>query len=174
MTINGPEKRYSIPNQLSKTASDIYIINAFLFKIIICKNKVMMNNTIAEATKFNKQLKAFLKDIIMVFPEDREIKIISSSLNIAMMDDPEYMIIRSFYNALSPFHALIETRNDTFFTQNPSKFDNKFTNSNQYQLFNKLNIYWETLNEHNRKIVWDYFQLLYSMSDKFIHSLATP
>ena len=122
----------------------------------------------ANAMKFHKQLKAFLKDLIAVFPNDRDIKVISSSLNIAMLDDEDNVIIKGFYETLEPFEKLIETRDNSLFTRNVSEITSKLAiDSTQYQLFDKLHIYWESLSEHNRNTVWDYFQVLYRMASEF-------
>jgi hypothetical protein len=121
----------------------------------------------ANAKKFHKHLKEFLKALIGVFPEDRDIKVISSSLNIAMMDDPDNLIITNFHDAMSPHEKLIHTRDPQFFYQDPSSIKNtlKQNQSNtQYMLFDKLHSYWETLTEENRVVVWDYFQLLFRIS----------
>jgi hypothetical protein len=131
----------------------------------------MLQNPIE--SKFYKQLKAFMKDLILVFPDDRDIKVISSSLNIAMMDDPDNRIILGFYDALSPYQDLIERRDDAFFYQDSQSVVNKWPKqTNQYQLFNKLNIYWETLHEQNRKIVWDYFQVIFGLAHEFVTSTS--
>lgn len=115
-------------------------------------------------TKFHKHLKSFMKDLILVFPEDRDIRVISSSLSIAMMDDPDNAIICGFYDKTKPNENLILSRDDAFFYNKPVE-DN--TVHGQFQLFNKLNIYWETLNNDNKNKVWEYFQLLYCLAKSF-------
>ena len=125
-----------------------------------------MSNKIVVANKFYKHLKEFMKDLIMVFPDDREIKMISSSINIATVDDEEYELIHAFNNALTPLDSLIVNRNDDLFNQDPSIYWEN--GSNQYQLFSKLNIYWESMNDINKKIIWDYIQLIYSLSKQFV------
>jgi hypothetical protein len=124
-----------------------------------------------EVTKFYKQLKSFLKNLILVFPEDREMKVISSAINIAMMDDPEKRIIHTFYDALEPHEVLIFGKNDELFYQDPENIVKRITNNNhQYKLFSKLNVCWETLNEENRKIVWEYIDILYRISKGIVES----
>ena len=78
------------------------------------------------------------------------------------INDPKNDIIRGFYESLLPNAALIEVRDDKFFYQPTTNIWAK--NSSQFQLFNKLNIYWEVLNADNRKVVWDYLQLLFGAS----------
>jgi len=109
---------------------------------------------------FFKELKSFLKNLIKVFPNDRDIKVISSSVNIAMMDDSDYIIITKFYNYLLPYENLIDNRDSRFF------YENKIYDEN-FQFFSKLNLYWENLNNDNRKIVWDYLQVLFLLSKSF-------
>ena len=124
-----------------------------------------MANKLTQASRFYKHIKEFMKDLIKVFPEDRDIKVISSSINIASMDDEEYALLYGFRDALKPLNNYIANRNDDLFKQDPSLY--WADGSNQYQLFSKLNTYWESLNEINQKIVWDYIQLLYSISVQF-------
>ena len=109
--------------------------------------------------EFYKQLKSFLKEIIQVFPEDREIKVITSTINIAIVDDNE-KIIDDFYNTFLPYKDLIDTRDSRFFYIDHSK------NFKNHQLFSKLNYYWENLSENSQKVVWDYIQVLYHFSHK--------
>ncbi len=120
-------------------------------------------------TNFLKNLKAFLKDLILVFPEDRDVKVISSSLNIAMVDDPKHEIIKGFYASLVSSEQLILSRKDEFFYQDAYIFTAGGTINAKYQhqLFSKLNFYWENMNNQNRLIVWDYMQLLYKLAAAF-------
>lgn len=105
---------------------------------------------------FKEELKAFLKNLIKVFPDDRDIKVLSSSLNIAMMDEEE-KTIEKFYTILKPYDELIQSRNPEFFTQ-AKTIDSEIT------LFKKLDYYWEGLDDDNRKVVWDYIQVLYMLA----------
>ena len=107
---------------------------------------------------FHQELKAFFKNLIKVFPEDRELKFLSSSLNVALMDDPENKVIAGFYRTMSPFEGYIDTRNPLFFYE---------YSSTEVPLLNKLSYYWESLNEENRKVVWDYLQVLFLLSKRF-------
>jgi hypothetical protein len=124
----------------------------------------------ADANAFYKELKAFLKALIHVFPEDRDMKLASSSLNIAMMDDPDTVIINTFHTMVWPHRQLIVKREDTFFTQDPNNFFVDVPNANKYQvmLFTKLNTYWSQLSVTNQEIVWDYVEVLYGLATKCV------
>lgn len=111
---------------------------------------------------FAKELKAFLKELIVVFPDDRDIKMISSTLNIAMMDipeDPSKDVVHRLYSALAPYDDLIQLRDPQFFVR-----------AQQYDadvpLFSKLSYYWDNLADDNRRCVWDYIHVLYHLAKK--------
>jgi hypothetical protein len=120
----------------------------------------------SDSTPFYKELKAFLKALITVFPQDREIKMISSSLNIAMMDDPDAQIIKTYYKLVHPYANLIDGRDPLFFTQDPQNFfqNSKDVNPHQYNIFAKLNMYWSELTAENQGIVWEYVDVLYTLA----------
>ena len=61
--------------------------------------------------QFYKNLKQFLKDLIIVFPEDDEpLQILSTTMNLAIIDDENHKIIKKFYNSLLPLEDKIYTR----------------------------------------------------------------
>jgi hypothetical protein len=107
---------------------------------------------------FNKELKAFLKDLIKVFPDDRDIKMISSTLNIALMDN-DVDVMRKLYDALVPHEALISAKDPEFFVKAQ-------TYDTDVPLFSKLNFYWQNLADDNRKCVWDYIHVLFHLAKK--------
>lgn len=110
-----------------------------------------------EMNTFQQELKAFFKNLLKVFPEDKSLKFLSSSLNIALMDDPDNKVMYGFYVALSPFESYIDTRDERFFYEYAST---------EQPLLNKLSEYWETLDMDNRKVVWDYLQVLFLLSKR--------
>jgi len=109
---------------------------------------------------FHKELKAFMKDLIKVFPEDREIKMLSSSLNIAMMDDPEDSVITKFYHSFAPCEGYIDIKDE-------SMFYNKVIQSD-LELLSQLGNYWGRLNSENKETVWNYVKVLYYLSKSFL------
>lgn len=109
---------------------------------------------------FHKEFKSFIKDLIKVFPNDREIKLVSSSLNIAMMDDPDDLVIKDFYKALQPCEEYIYTKNNLLFNSQIIKSD--------VELFSKIGDYWAKLDSFNREIVWKYVTVLYNLSKKLM------
>jgi hypothetical protein len=108
---------------------------------------------------FYKELRAFMKDLIKVFPDDREIKLISSSLNIAIMDDPDDKVITAFYDAINPCKNYIHSKNEELFYNKIIKSD--------IALFSQLGEYWSKLDASNKDIVWAYLKVLHSLCEIF-------
>lgn len=110
--------------------------------------------------KFHKEIRAFLKDLIKVFPEDRNVKIASSTLTISLMDDPDDKVINDFYNALSPCEDMISSKDERLFYNNNINSD--------VLIFSELEKYWNQLDNDNKAIVWNYITVLYLLSKKFL------
>jgi hypothetical protein len=109
---------------------------------------------------FQKELKLFLKDLIRMFPEDRDMKVFSSTLNVALADDDE-SIRDEFAKILKPLEPLIKEHDDAFFVE-AEKIDI------DVPIFEKIHTYWETLKDEDKTIVWDYITRLYGLSTSFV------
>ncbi len=117
-----------------------------------------------ERKLFYVNLKSFLKELIVVFPEsDEQLQIIATSINLAIVDDDELEIVRAFYQTLSPVSYLIETRNVALFDKVKWK-----QSSHEYELFQKMKNQWDFFSENNKKVIWDYITLLYGLSTKLV------
>ena len=117
--------------------------------------------------EFYKNLKLFLKDLIFIFPEDDEnLQIISTTINLAIIDDDENKIIKKFYTSLQALETHIYNRDIVVFS-------NLITNhwpetSYEYRLFFKIQENWDTFSEHNKNILWEYINVLYILSKNVI------
>jgi hypothetical protein len=122
-----------------------------------------------ERKEFYKQLKSFLKELVVVFPEDDDdLQIVTTSINLAIIDDDSNQIVVKFYNALLPVQQLISDRNKNIF----EKINWDFS-SYEHKLFTKLKTQWETFTDNNKKVIWDYIQILYLLSEQFILTFRT-
>jgi hypothetical protein len=110
--------------------------------------------------KFHKEIRAFLKDLVKVFPDDRQVKMASSTLTISLMDDPDDVVINDFYNALSPCEHYITSKDERLFTDNCIKSD--------VMIFNELEKYWNALDTDNKEVVWAYIICLFALSKKYL------
>lgn len=114
----------------------------------------------AERKEFYKHLKAFLRELVVVFPEDDDdLKTITMSINLAIIDDDSDEIIKRFYNSLQPLEREIKNRDTGLF--------NKIVwgqHTYEYRLFTKLKNNWNNFSENNKGVVWDYLNVLYTIS----------
>jgi hypothetical protein len=119
--------------------------------------------------QFYKNLKQFLKELIIVFPEDDEkLQILSTTINLAIIDDDDHKIIKKFYTSLSPLEENIYKRDISIFSSEISKYWPE--TSYEYRLFYKIQENWETFTEHNKSILWDYIIVLYTLSKKILNT----
>jgi len=117
---------------------------------------------------FYKNLKLFLKDLIVIFPEDDEsIQMISTAIHLAIIDDDKNDIINKFYNSLHPMEYQIIQKDNCIFQMDPSQF--WLISSYEYKLFLKIHSNWDTFSEHNKNILWEYIQYLYLLSKNIIN-----
>jgi len=114
-----------------------------------------------ERKLFYKNLKLFLKELVVVFPEDDdELQTIATSINLAIIDDDDNEILTQFYDSLVPIENEIINRDVSIFKKEPLWQKSTY----EYNLFIKLNTKWESFSQHNKKIIWDYIQVLYTIS----------
>jgi len=119
---------------------------------------------------FYKNLKFFLKDLIIVFPEDDEaIQMVTTSINLAIIDDDDNAIIKKFYESMSPLENLILTKNNQIFQTDPNEYWPP--SSYESKLFVKINANWETFSSHNKNTLWEYIQVLYMLSKQITNKM---
>ena len=118
-----------------------------------------------ERKLFYKNLKLFLKELVVVFPEDDdELQTIATSINLAIIDDDDNEILTQFYDSLVSIETEIMNRDVSIFKKEPLWKKSTY----EYNLFIKLNTKWESFSQHNKKIIWDYIQVLYTISKQVV------
>jgi hypothetical protein len=121
---------------------------------------------------FNNQLDKFLDELIKTYPEDKDF-----SYYKRLVDQLKRVNVRKpieLYAVTVHKHvSLIENRDSDFFFNNFGKIINEETNdkSNQaeaFRLFDNIKKYWEEMKEDNKKIIWDYLNVLTKLAVKFL------
>jgi len=119
---------------------------------------------------FYKNLKLFLKDLVIVFPEDDEtLQMITTTINLAIIDDDNNKIIKEFYKSLSPLESNIINQDNSIFKMDPAVFWTR--SSYEYKLFLKINENWDRFDEHSQNTLWNYIQYLYILSKNILHPI---
>jgi hypothetical protein len=113
-----------------------------------------------ERKEFYKQLKSFLRELVVVFPEnDDDLLTLTTSINLAILDDDCNEIIKKFYNAFRNAEREITARDSKIFD-----VLNWDESTYEYTLFIKLKNKWSTFTDNNKTVIWDYIVLLYILS----------
>jgi hypothetical protein len=113
-------------------------------------------------TEFYKNLRLFLKDLLVLFPdEDENIQTITTGINLAIVDDENLEIIRKFYNAMSPLDSFILTRDNAIFNECGQFWE---PGSYEQRLFMKINENWQHFTPCEQDTLWKYIEYLYGLS----------
>lgn len=112
---------------------------------------------------FHVEIKSFLKNLCKAFDDDRELLMITTSLLIALTDDPKNDVIQQFSATVMPYKDLISDRNPEFFYK-------VHMDGSQYKLLSKIHLYWEKLSAADQKVVWEYIQVLFLLSHKVLQT----
>jgi hypothetical protein len=120
-------------------------------------------------TEFYKNLKLFLKDLVVLFPdEDENIQTITTGINLAIVDDENLEIIRKFYNAMSPLQSFIATRDNAIFNNCKQFWE---SGSYEQRLFIRINENWALFTPSEQDTLWKYIEYLYKLSKIIIEKL---
>jgi hypothetical protein len=113
---------------------------------------------------FNNKMNEFIRDLINVFPDDKDFKLFKNSFDLLKIANEEQPC-KVFYNVTQKFKQHILEKNEIFFLEKDYtdiiETDTDITTS----LINKLKNYW-TLLENDKQTVWNYLIVLVKLSDK--------
>lgn len=105
----------------------------------------------------------FANQLLAVFPDDTDILAYKTSLALIQKTNP-VLAIKELHTYLLPYAAMITNRNSDFFLRKDySEYQEQVSSS----LIEKLKTLWSGLSDTNRKIVWDYVNLLFTISQKY-------
>ena len=118
---------------------------------------------------FYKTTDALFEDILKISENHDNFKKLRSYYNqySLVKDINSKIIIDSFVISVYPFKEQIQNRNEDFFTSN--EFIKDTVDSNDFNFAVSLKTMWKTnLSEENKKIIWDYFNVLMKLCQKYI------
>lgn len=111
-------------------------------------------------TVFNKKLMEFIKEIIEMYPDNKDFKSMRAQLRM-IMSSSETLPIEKFkkYVAIQ-YRDNIDSRNEDFFL----KLDLSGT---PFASFNYLKNMWENTSDNTKNAMWKYIELLTKLCDKY-------
>jgi hypothetical protein len=129
-----------------------------------------MANKSAIKKAFYKTTDALFDDILKISKNNDNYKKLRSYYNqySLVKDMNSKFIIDSFVLSVYPFKEQIENRNEEFFTSNEFIKD-AVVDTSDFNFAVSLKKMWKTnLSDENKKIIWDYFNVLMKLCQKYI------
>ena len=118
-------------------------------------------------TAFTNQLVNLITDLSDIYPDDKEITLIKTSVSLLKMANPR-KLLESFVIYIHPYREKINTRDISFFLEHSfNDIGTEYTQDKSFEkVRDKFRQYWSELSEHNKDTIWKYFQVLLVLSDK--------
>ena len=119
---------------------------------------------------FNTQITSFINDLILVYPDDKDLYTFKTSLKMLLLYDDKKVINMFKEFVYSKYKVQIENKDSEFFLQND--YEDIITRTNAdtpeitAQLINKIKSYWMSMSNENKDIVWKYFTVLIKVCEK--------
>lgn len=113
---------------------------------------------------FNSKFEEFIKDMISIYPNDKDFKMMKNSFSLLKMAD-EKKPVALFAKFGNKFEKPVKEKNEDFFLNR--SYDDVADESNFTDgLINKLKDYWKELSAENKDIVWNYLNLFFTLKTK--------
>jgi hypothetical protein len=110
---------------------------------------------------FNQQVKLLINELITLFPDEKDILIFQSQLELALMIDSR-KALTSFLKNIYPHKEQILAENDTFFLDKSNDLENDY----MAKTIHMTHLWKDRLNTENKKVVWKYFKVMCLLVDK--------
>lgn len=104
----------------------------------------------------------FMQQMIAVYPDDRDFPLYVSGLSMFRRVNPS-IVVGKTWKWVSKFENQIKNRDESFFLEYDYSTDTEGEEPLE-QTLEKLRGMWRGLSEHNRKIVWDYVNIIMELS----------
>ena len=109
---------------------------------------------------FNTQITSFINDLILVYPDDKDLYTFKTSLKMLLLYDDKKVIKMFKEFVYSKYKVQIENKDSEFFLQNDYEDIIAQTNTDTpeitAQLINKIKSYWVSMSNENKEIVVEF------------------
>jgi hypothetical protein len=114
-------------------------------------------------SQFNKIMNKFLDELQQILPEEKDIIIFKSQVDVTIMINPN-KILQSFIKYAYPYKQHIMEKNESFFLGNGVSVKQDYISDAIH-----LTELWKTkLSDANKEVVWKYFQVMIIIAEKTI------
>ena len=122
----------------------------------------LMNNYI---DLFNTKFREFVADLVKVFPEDSELKLLQKGISLILVVNERLVLNIYRDRVLIPFGDKLMERNEEFFLENNYQDIQKDVEDGA-RIIEKVKGFWKTLDPDNKEVVWKYLQVLLMLCKK--------
>ncbi len=121
---------------------------------------------------FNTQLDKFLDELIQTYPEDKDFayykRLIDQLKRFNVRKPIEY-----FASVMQKHVVQIQARDSDFFFNNvnqliTSETDDASNQNEAFRLFTNIKKYWSEMPDDNKKVIWDYLNVLTKLSVAYL------
>jgi len=118
-------------------------------------------------TAFNNTLLKFINELISTYPQENTFAVLKTTISLMKRINPR-KVLKIFTTNIEQFREQLLCRDETFFlNDNYSIIINESDNKEDaWKLVDKLKLYWKDTNQKNKDIIWDYFNVLLTISDR--------
>lgn len=118
--------------------------------------------------KFNKTFNEFIDDIILIFPNDSELRMYKKLISTALTFNSRLIINIFIDSVVLKYGTQLLEKDESFFLNNDYSdlIDSSQTEYNA--LIQKIKEYWVIMNDENKDIIWKYFRVLILLSKKIV------
>lgn len=116
---------------------------------------------------FNQQFENLMNDLIIVFPDDGQLRFMHHSVKIILLTDEEYIYQVYHKYVTEPYSNQLMKREEEFFLDN--NYEDIQGNMNDgINIIKKVKSYWKILSDKNKEIIWKYLQNMCVLTTKLI------
>lgn len=114
---------------------------------------------------FNSKFEEFVKDLITLYPDDKDFKMMKNSFNLMKLaDDKKPFELFSRYGG--SFEKQVQTKDESFFLDH--SYTDAVDNESNFteELVNKLKSYWRDMADNDKEVIWQYLGLFFGLKNK--------
>ena len=113
---------------------------------------------------FNRQLEAFVDELIGMFPEDSDFRLFKTSIGLLTKTAPRKVVELFKQYVIDSYRDLLLNRDE----QQILNMDFKHLEGDMdMDIVPKLKQYWSSMTEPSKEAIWKYSEVLIKLSDKY-------
>ena len=115
---------------------------------------------------FNDKADEFFKELVVTFPQIADFKTFKTGFTLLRNFNPKSPNKYFRQYVIAKFKKAILSKDETFFLEEQSFGIEDNQKDYWVDCIQQLKYIWKTLDDHNKDIIWKYFQVMIILSDK--------